>query len=50
MQQPGRRDAAEHAPQDLGVGAAPSGELVDSQRAIGQLLKGADAKQSPGGD
>ena len=48
-EQPGRRDTAEHAPQDLGVGAAPAGELVDGRRAAGQLLEGADAEQSPDG-
>jgi hypothetical protein len=47
--QPGRRDAAEHAPQDLGVGAAPFGELAGGQRAGGQLLEGADAEQPPDG-
>ena len=46
-EQPGRRDAAEHVPQDLGVGAASPGELADGQRARCQPLEGADAEQSP---
>jgi hypothetical protein len=29
---------------DLGVGAAPAGELADGQRAAGQLLEGADGE------
>jgi len=44
-EQPRRCDAAEHAPQDLGVGAAPSGELAGGQRAAGQLLEGASSSR-----
>src|SRR6202035_5220595 len=48
-EQSGRRDAAEYPPQDRGVGAAPRRQLVDGQRAGGQLLEGADAEQPPDG-